>query len=152
WVIDKHLAWDNLIYFAVGHIEYLSQLIQIEGYMDQDKKKGHEFNLSVDYILILKDLQKDICLIEMEWSWYDTYNQNQWTVDRIDNQVGHIKDINKKTIQDLLQCYYNFGEALSKQYNYYRDLNYGDLASQSLVANDIREQLSKDISQEALRK
>ncbi|CAG8642356.1 582_t:CDS:2, partial [Cetraspora pellucida] len=30
-------------------------------YMDQDKKKGHEFNLSVDYILVLKDLQKNKC-------------------------------------------------------------------------------------------
>ncbi|CAG8633283.1 3172_t:CDS:2, partial [Paraglomus occultum] len=24
WVIDEHLAWDNLIYLAVGHVEYLS--------------------------------------------------------------------------------------------------------------------------------
>ncbi|CAG8730695.1 10958_t:CDS:1, partial [Dentiscutata heterogama] len=31
WVIDENLAWDNLIYLAVGHVEYLSQLIQIEG-------------------------------------------------------------------------------------------------------------------------
>ncbi|CAG8497099.1 15971_t:CDS:1, partial [Cetraspora pellucida] len=81
WVIDEHLAWDNLIYLAVDRVEYLGQLIRIEGpplppeikdaknkkaierslrlfiseklvgYMDQDKKKGHEFNLSVDYIL-----------------------------------------------------------------------------------------------------
>jgi len=124
WVIDEHLAWDNLIYLAVGRVEYLSQLIRIEGpplppeieeaknkkaierslrpfisgklvgYMDQDKKKGREFDLSVDCILTLKDLQKDkcaLCLIEMEWGWYDAYNQDQWTVDRNDNQVGHIK-------------------------------------------------------------
>ena len=31
WVIDEHLAWDNLIYLAVGRVEYLSQLIRIEG-------------------------------------------------------------------------------------------------------------------------
>lgn len=88
WVIDKHLAWDNLIYLTVGLVEYLSQLIQIEdpllpseiekarnkkaiewslrsfisgklvGYMNQNKKKGCKFNLSVDYILVLKDSQK----------------------------------------------------------------------------------------------
>ncbi|CAG8837293.1 11242_t:CDS:1, partial [Racocetra persica] len=88
WVIDENLAWDNLIYLAVGRIKYLSQLIQVEapplpseiaqkieeekkkkwlehelrlsiqkkliGYMGQDKEKGCEFDLTVDYILILK--------------------------------------------------------------------------------------------------
>ncbi|CAG8605323.1 5946_t:CDS:2, partial [Acaulospora morrowiae] len=99
WVIDEHLAWDNLIYLAVGRVEYLSQLIRVEGpplppeikkaknkkaikcllrsfisgklvgYMDQDKKKGREFDLSVDYILTLKDLQKDKCaLCLLRWN------------------------------------------------------------------------------------
>ncbi|KAF0413851.1 putative chromodomain protein [Gigaspora margarita] len=124
WVIDENLAWDNLIYLAVGRVEYLSQLIQIEGsslppeiedaknkkaierslrpfisekligYMDQDKKKGCEFNLSVDYILVLKDLQKnkcELCLNEMLWEWDEAGNPDQWTVDRIDNKLGHIE-------------------------------------------------------------
>ncbi|CAG8820385.1 322_t:CDS:1, partial [Racocetra fulgida] len=30
WVIDEHLAWDNLIYLAVGRVEYLNQLVRIE--------------------------------------------------------------------------------------------------------------------------
>ncbi|CAB4474535.1 uncharacterized protein OCT59_016102 [Rhizophagus irregularis] len=30
WVIDENLAWDNLIYLAVGRVEYLSQLIRVE--------------------------------------------------------------------------------------------------------------------------
>ncbi len=30
WVIDENLAWDNLIYLAVGHVKYLSQLIWVE--------------------------------------------------------------------------------------------------------------------------
>ncbi|CAG8765447.1 16365_t:CDS:10, partial [Gigaspora margarita] len=87
-------VWDNLIYFAVGHIEYLGQLIRIKGYMDQDKKKGREFNLSVDYILVLKDLQKnkcELCLNEMLWEWDEAGNPDQWTVDRIDNKLGHIE-------------------------------------------------------------
>jgi len=125
WVIDEHLAWDNLIYLAVGRVEYLSQLIRIEGpplppeieeaknkkaierslrpfisgklvgYMDQDKKKGREFDLllSVDYILVLKDLQKnkcELCLNEMLWEWDEAGNPDQWTVDRIDNKLGHM--------------------------------------------------------------
>ncbi|CAG8785795.1 17920_t:CDS:1, partial [Gigaspora margarita] len=53
---------------------------KLVGYMNQDKKKGHKFDLSVDYIFILKDLQKDkcaLCLIKMEWNWYNAYNQDQ---------------------------------------------------------------------------
>ncbi len=106
WIIDKNLAWDNLIYLAVGHVEYLSQLIRVEapplppeiaqeieeakkrkwlehelrpsiqekliGYMSQDKEKGHEFNLTVDYILMLKHIREDkcaLCLIEMKFEW-----------------------------------------------------------------------------------
>ncbi|CAG8759865.1 31180_t:CDS:2, partial [Racocetra persica] len=30
WVIDENLAWDNLIYLTVGHVEYLNQLIRVE--------------------------------------------------------------------------------------------------------------------------
>ncbi|CAG8444700.1 11616_t:CDS:10 [Ambispora gerdemannii] len=30
WVIDEHLAWDNLIYLAIDHVEYLNQLMWIE--------------------------------------------------------------------------------------------------------------------------
>jgi hypothetical protein len=124
WVIDEHLAWDNLIYLAVGRVEYLNQLIQIKGpplppeieearnkkaierylrpfisgklvgYMNQDKKKDREFNLSVDYILKLKDLQEnkcELCLNEMLWEWDVSIDSDQWTVDRINNDLGHIE-------------------------------------------------------------
>ncbi|CAG8687539.1 17281_t:CDS:2, partial [Cetraspora pellucida] len=111
WVIDEHLAWNNLIYLAVGpplppEIEEAKNKKAIErslrpfisgkliGYMDQDKKKDREFNLSVDYILKLKDLQKDICAscnIEMKWDWDDAGDLDQWTADRIDNKLGHIE-------------------------------------------------------------
>ncbi|CAG8832192.1 9628_t:CDS:1, partial [Racocetra persica] len=30
WIIDENLAWDNLIYLAVGRVEYLNQLIRVE--------------------------------------------------------------------------------------------------------------------------
>ena len=42
------------------------------GYMSQDKEKGREFDLAVDYILMLKHIQEDrcaLCLIEMKFEW-----------------------------------------------------------------------------------
>ncbi|RHZ75705.1 hypothetical protein Glove_212g85 [Diversispora epigaea] len=110
WVIDENLAWDNLIYFAVGRVEYLNQLIQIEdpplpleivearnkkvieqslrtfisekleGYMNQDKEKDRKFNLSINYVLKLKDSQED-----------KSGDPDQWIVDRINNDLGHIE-------------------------------------------------------------
>ena len=128
WVIDENLAWDNLIYLAVGRVEYLSQLIRVEapplppeiaqeigeakkkrrlehklrlsiqekliGYMYQDKKKDREFDLSVDYILTLNNIQEGkyaLCLIEMKWEWDKPGDILQWTVDWIQNSLGHIK-------------------------------------------------------------
>ncbi|CAG8715499.1 1196_t:CDS:10, partial [Racocetra persica] len=97
--IDWELGYAMTIH-TIGHIEYLGQLIRIEGpplppeikdtknkkaierslrlfisgklveYMNQDKKKDREFNLSVDYILVLKDSQKNkckLCLNELLW-------------------------------------------------------------------------------------
>jgi hypothetical protein len=62
--------------------------------MGQDKEKGREFDLSVDYILILKEMQKDkcqLCLIEMKFEWNRPGDIFQWTVDRIYNNLRHIK-------------------------------------------------------------
>ena len=64
WVIDKNLAWDNLIYLAVGHVEYLSQLIRVEApplppeiaqEIEEAKKKRrleHELRLFIQEKLI----------------------------------------------------------------------------------------------------
>uniref|UniRef100_U9UIP5 Uncharacterized protein n=1 Tax=Rhizophagus irregularis (strain DAOM 181602 / DAOM 197198 / MUCL 43194) TaxID=747089 RepID=U9UIP5_RHIID len=86
WVIDENLAWDNLIYLAVGQIEEAKKNRRLEhelrpsiqekliGYMSQDKEKGHEFNLTVDYILILKHIQEDKCALynhrQLNWTNY----------------------------------------------------------------------------------
>ncbi|PKK55369.1 hypothetical protein RhiirC2_802582, partial [Rhizophagus irregularis] len=55
----------------------------------------------------------------------------------------------KKTTQDVLRHYFDFGNAMKKRYDHYK-LKHGDLASQSLVKNDVQKQLSKDISEKAL--
>ncbi|RHZ44471.1 hypothetical protein Glove_724g33 [Diversispora epigaea] len=67
---------------------------KLVGYMNQDKKKDREFNLSIDYILKLKDLQEnkcELCLNEMLWEWDVSIDSDQWTVDRINNDLGHIE-------------------------------------------------------------
>ena len=41
-------------------------------YIGQNKEKDHEFNLTVDYILMLKHIQEDkcaLCLIEIKFEW-----------------------------------------------------------------------------------
>ncbi|CAG8632412.1 1054_t:CDS:1, partial [Dentiscutata heterogama] len=128
WIIDENLVWDNLIYLAVDHVEYLNQLIWVEAlplppeiaqeieetkkkrqlkhklrpsiqeklirYIGQDKEKDRKFDLTVDYILILKCIQEDkctSCLTEMKFEWDQPGNILQWTVDRIHNSLGHIK-------------------------------------------------------------
>src|SRR5439155_1629328 len=72
------------------------------GYMGQDKEKGREFDLTVDYILMLKHIQEDkceLCLIEMKVEWDRPGDISQWTVDRIHNNLGHIKGNVRLTLE-----------------------------------------------------
>ncbi|CAB4414730.1 unnamed protein product [Rhizophagus irregularis] len=54
------------------------------------------------------------------------------------NKIGDGEDLLRKITQDILRHYSDFGKALSKHYDYYRELKHGDLASQALVAEDVR--------------
>ena len=66
------------------------------------------------------------------------------------NKIVAGEDQLKKTTQDVLRHYFDFAEAMKKRYDHYR-LNHEDLASQSLVDDDVQKQLP-DVSEEALRK
>ncbi|PKB96351.1 hypothetical protein RhiirA5_434977 [Rhizophagus irregularis] len=105
WVIDKNLAWDNLIYLTV-EIEEAKKKRRLKHelrpsiqekfirYMGQNKKKGCKFDLTVDYILTLKRIQEDrcaLCLIEIKFEWDQPGDISQWTVDQIHNNWGYIK-------------------------------------------------------------
>ena len=68
------------------------------------------------------------------------------------NKIVAGEDLLKKTTQDVLRHYFDFGEAMKKRYDHYRSLKHVDLASQSLVENDVQKQLPKDISEEILQK
>jgi hypothetical protein len=118
WVIDDHLQWSNLAYLAISRVEYMRQLERVtcppdEGakvrpqteqeirkavqrklvaYKRQDQAKGLQgFNLKVDYILSLKENQRNHCAacdIELLWA-YQPKDTQQFSVDRLDNTQGH---------------------------------------------------------------
>lgn len=117
WIIDDYLQWSNLAYLAVSRVEYIHQLERVTcppvvgtedrqpteqrkaiqkklvAYKRQDQTKGHAFNLKVDYILQLKESQQNHCAacnIEMLWA-YQPKDTQQFSVDRIDNSLGHCK-------------------------------------------------------------
>ncbi|RHZ81178.1 hypothetical protein Glove_123g69 [Diversispora epigaea] len=65
----------------------------------------------------------------------------------------------KKLINELTtsasedaSCYYSFGDALSKCLYYYKSLKHGELASQALVNEEVREQIGEKISNDTFRK
>ncbi|CAG8511700.1 7828_t:CDS:2 [Paraglomus brasilianum] len=101
WVIDEHLApplppeiedAKNKKVIERSLRPFISG--KLVGYMNQDRKKDREFNLSIDYILKLKDSQENKCKLchnELLWDWDEAGNSDQWTVDRINNELGHIE-------------------------------------------------------------
>ena len=60
----------------------------------QDQAKGLKFNLKFDHILELKEAQNNHCAafnIELLWA-YQPKDTQQFSADRLDNSVGHIRD------------------------------------------------------------
>jgi len=120
WIIDDYLTWSNLAYLAVSRVEYLHQLVRVKmpykkeavekiqtitelrhiiqkklvSYKKQDTSKGRTFSLKVDDVLELKEALKNkcaLCTIMMLWN-YEPNDLQQFSVDRIDNSKGHLKN------------------------------------------------------------
>ena len=130
WLIDDYLQWSNLAYLALSRVEHLSQLQRVvcppeegsEGtgtlteqqlrkviqrklvaYQRQDAAKGLRFNLKVDHTLELKEAQSNRCAacnIELLWV-YQPKDTQQFSVDRLENTMGHIRDNTRRT---CLEC------------------------------------------------
>ena len=88
--------------------EYLSEISRKRsGYIQQDKKHGI---YHIDYIInmddiILKMVESKMkcfyCIHECMFLYKEVYANNQWTLDRIDNNLGHT---NKNTVICCLKC------------------------------------------------
>ena len=64
------------------------------GYKRQYQAKGLGFSLKVDHILALREAQGNRCAacnIELLWAW-EPKDTQQFSVDRLENTVGHIRD------------------------------------------------------------
>ena len=76
---------------------------KLVAYKHQDAAKGLRFNLKVDHILRLKEAQSNRCAacnIELLWA-YQPKDTQQFSVDRLDNTMGHIRDNTRLT---CLEC------------------------------------------------
>ena len=137
WMIDDYMCWSNLVYLAVSRVEYLHQLERsypppeqrpmniaddkkvckkiyrkLQSYKSADKIKGRVCNLRVKDILTLKDLQKNHCAacnILLLWC-YTPKDTRQFSIDRIDNTKGHVRDNIRLT---CLECNRNRGAAVN---------------------------------------
>ena len=85
--------------------QQLRKVIQrnLVAYKRQDAAKGLRFNLKVDHILELKEAQSNRCAawnIELLWV-YQPKDTQQFSVDRLDNTMGHTRDNTRLT---CLEC------------------------------------------------
>jgi len=78
-------------------LSFLRNMIakKLVGYKRQDEAKGREFNLKVKDVLALRAKERETrcaaCNIELLWSYIPKDTQ-QWSLDRIDNTRGHLKN------------------------------------------------------------
>lgn len=80
---------------------------KITMYKQQDKKRGHTCDLDCDFIKSLLtncDFHCKWCNIRCQEIGYEQYDNDQWTMDRIDNQQGHTK---ANVVVACLRCNYS---------------------------------------------
>lgn len=71
-----------------------------------DEKKGREFNISKDYVnKMIEDANKMCkwCNCECKLTHYENRDLEQWSIDRIDNNIGHIEG---NIVLSCLRCNY----------------------------------------------
>jgi hypothetical protein len=116
WIVDNRIEWSNLIYLAVSRVRRINQLRRIvlgddesiiediiddkiinkklSGYKQQDKKNKREFDIDAELIIALKQQQNNHCAncnCIMRWCYSDK-DPRQFTVDRKNNSLGHVKN------------------------------------------------------------
>ncbi|CAG8650611.1 7601_t:CDS:1, partial [Paraglomus brasilianum] len=63
-----------------------------------------------------------------------------------------IMQTESKASREVIESYFNFGEAMKKRFDYYKNLKHGDRACLALVNDEIRKQLPDNITNDALKK
>ena len=54
--------------------------------------------------------------------------------------------------REVIESYFNFGEAMKRRFDHYKNLKHGDRACLALVNDEIRKQLPDNITNDALKK
>jgi len=122
WIVDNRIEWSNLVYLAVSRVRRINQLRRIVvgednddaetttsdgsifdikiinkklvGYKQQDKKNKREFDIDAELIITLRQQQNNhyaSCNCIMRWQYSDK-GFRQFTVDRKNSSLGHIRD------------------------------------------------------------
>jgi hypothetical protein len=118
WIVDDYLQWSNLAYLAVSRVRYLHQLARccpppdadgpaydeatarkhigrkLQAYKRVDAAAKRRCNLRMEDVEALKEQQGNRCAacnIELLWC-YAPKDGRQFSVDRLDNSQGHIRD------------------------------------------------------------
>ena len=63
-----------------------------------------------------------------------------------------IMQTESKASREVIESYFNFGEAMKKRFDHYKNLKHGDRACLALVNDEIRQQLPDNITNDALKK
>jgi hypothetical protein len=116
WIVDDRIEWSNLVYLAVSRVRRITQLHRViidyvtteeitnddavavikkklASYKQSDKKNKRDFDIDTEFIITLKQSQNNHCAscnAMMLWQ-YSNNNPRQFTVDRINSDLGHTR-------------------------------------------------------------
>ena len=68
--------------------------MKLKDYKENDKKHNREFDIDEDYVILLLQKQNNICnrcKKQVKLEWEDAYDKEQFSINRLDNSIGHIK-------------------------------------------------------------
>ena len=98
--------------------------IKLNSYKQQDKKKYNESNnlITLDNIiekLVCSKLKCYYCMNDVNILYKDLKQKNQWTLDRIDNDIGHNTD---NVVISCLKCNLDRGTKDINKFNFTKKL------------------------------
>jgi hypothetical protein len=67
---------------------------KLSRHMREDEAKGREFNLTYEYVIGMLDGQNGVCArcdVIVKKSWTEAYDSQQFSINRLDNKLGHIE-------------------------------------------------------------